>query len=382
MMDWTDRHYRYLARLLSKEAVLYTEMIHARAIVHGDRSRFLDFHPDESPVVLQLGGNEPEYLAEAARWGQRWGYSEINLNCGCPSDKVASGSFGACLMADPDHVARLVEAMKEAVSIPVTVKSRIGIEGGGRPASSDYEHLRRFTRTVMDGGCDRLIVHARIAVLGGLNPAENRSVPPLRYDDVYRLKEDFPELKIELNGGLKDLRAMEHHLQGDLDGIMVGRAAYETPAILWWVDPLMQTLPAQSAVPGECSILEPTPSQAGVLQNSGLNAPPGSRMLPDRTAMQSFLDSMRAYIIHQYEAGIPPHRVTRHMLGIMHGMPGARSFRQRLSGNWFRSMDSAKSLNAYLEEVFAAACEGLPAGPSLEPQGLRSAQSGSLTLQP
>ncbi len=321
MMEWTDRHYRFMARQLSRKAVLYTEMIHANAIIHGDRQRFLDFHPQEQPVVLQLGGNDPATLAEAARWAERWGYSEVNLNCGCPSDKVASGSFGACLMANPDHVARLVESMKQAVSIPVTVKSRIGIEGKGMSAKSDYKDLQAFTHTMIEAGCDRLIVHARIAVLGGLNPAENRSVPPLRYEDVYRLKREYPDLPIELNGGLRSIDEMHKHLHAGLDGIMVGRAAYETPRILGHVDALLES---ESIVAGDD--LEPLPR---------------------------VLDAMQQYILDRFEEGVSPTRIVRHMLGLFHGIPGARRMRQMLSGRWNAGLDDREKLRQYLSDVFA-----------------------------
>lgn len=335
MMDWTDRHYRYMARQLSQKAVLYTEMIHARAIVHGDRSRFLDFHPEEQPLVLQLGGNEPDYLAEAARWAERWGYSEVNLNCGCPSDKVASGSFGACLMADPSQVGRLVESMKRAVSIPVTVKSRIGIEGKGMSPKSDYEDLRSFTQTMVEAGCDGLIVHARIAVLGGLNPAENRTVPPLRYDDVYALKAEYPELPIELNGGLRTLEEMHRHLHDGLDGIMVGRAAYETPRILGFID----------------SILDPACQLEDSMQ---------AREKSDHSHLIHVLDRMHGYILNRFEEGVPPSRIVRHMLGLFHGLPGARRIRQKLSGKWYAGLDNRMLLGRYLADVFRELTEFEP----------------------
>lgn len=357
MMDWTDRHYRFMARQLSQKAVLYTEMIHARAIVHGDRSRFLDFHPEEQPLVLQLGGNEPEYLAQAARWAERWGYSEINLNCGCPSDKVASGSFGACLMADPSHVARLVESMKEAVSIPVTVKSRIGIESKGMSPLSDYDHLQHFTRTIVEAGCDRLIVHARIAVLGGLNPAENRTVPPLRYDDVYRLKEEFPDLPIELNGGLRTLDEMRKHLQGSLDGIMVGRSAYETPRILGSVDSLLDNGHAGLQATEFARETNTSSFESGELQGVSEAMTTSRVQESQRVLLSQVLEKMHGYILDRFDEGVPPARIVRHMLGLFHGIPGARRIRQSLSGKWYAGLENRILLGRYLAEVFAEVAE-------------------------
>ncbi|MBU43209.1 MAG: tRNA dihydrouridine(20/20a) synthase DusA [Spirochaetaceae bacterium] len=372
MMDWTDRHYRFLARQLSKRAVLYTEMIHARAIVHGDRSRFLDFHPEESPVVLQLGGNEPEYLAEAARWAERWGYSEINLNCGCPSEKVASGSFGACLMADPGHVARLVETMKKAVSIPVTVKSRIGIEARGMNPLSDYEHLRRFTATMVEAGCDRLIVHARIAVLGGLNPAENRTVPPLRYEDVYRLKDEFPELPVELNGGLREIAAIQKHLNGPLDGVMVGRAAYETPRILLYVDDIMNEVDAGMHSLGQSSPEKhsgvdwtPGPSFGGQNTEDWRQATGDMRAVRELERLSGPLQRMGDYIVSMREEGVPAARITRHLLGLFHGLPGAKRFRQTLSGNQVKQLNDMDDLDGFLRQFFAETLQ-IAAGESAE----------------
>src|SRR6188472_1716204 len=230
MMDWTDRHCRYFLRLISRHARLYTEMITAPALAHGDVPRHLDFDPAEHPLALQLGGSDPAKLAHAARLGERWGYDEINLNCGCPSERVQTGSFGACLMADPALVADCVRAMRDAVSLPVTVKHRIGLD-----ANEDYGFVRDFVGTVAQAGCEVFIVHARNAVLKGLSPKENREVPRLRYDVVHRLKREFPLLTIVLNGGLDDWRAIDAEL-ALVDGVMLGRTAYHDPFFLAQVD--------------------------------------------------------------------------------------------------------------------------------------------------
>src|SRR5215470_312290 len=223
MMDWTDLHCRYFLRLLSKRARLYTEMITAPALVHGDVPRHLDFDPAEHPVALQLGGSNPRELAHAARLGASWGYDEINLNCGCPSERVQTGSFGACLMAEPALVAQCVAAMRDAVAVPVTVKHRIGLDD-----IESYGFVGDFVGTVAAAGCGVFIVHARNAVLKGLSPKENREIPPLRYDVVRRLKRDFPALTIVLNGGLTTWEAIERELE-HVDGVMLGRAAYHDP---------------------------------------------------------------------------------------------------------------------------------------------------------
>jgi len=230
MMQYTDRHFRYLARIMSREARLYTEMVVADALLHGDRDRFLRHSPDEHPVALQLGGCEPEALARAAVLGEAEGYCEINLNVGCPSDRVQSGKFGASLMAEPALVARCIEAMQQAVEVPVTVKTRIGID-----RNDSYEELFRFVEALDRVGCTVLIVHARKAWLDGLSPRENREIPPLRYDVVRQVKRDFPHLTIVINGGIVDLSSTEDLLV-DLDGVMIGRAAYHTPFLLSAVD--------------------------------------------------------------------------------------------------------------------------------------------------
>jgi len=228
MMDYSDRHFRYFMRQMTKKALLYTEMINTQAIIHGDRHKLLDFSPLEKPVALQLGGDNPHQLAECAKIGQDWGYDEINLNVGCPSSRVQSGNFGACLMAQPEKVAKCVETMIEAVDIPVTVKHRIGIDN-----QDSYENMANFVKIVAEGGCQRFVVHARKAWLQGLSPKENRHIPPLRYEEVYRLKQEFPHLIIEINGGITTIEAIQTHLNY-VDGVMIGRVACDNPYIDDW----------------------------------------------------------------------------------------------------------------------------------------------------
>jgi tRNA-dihydrouridine synthase A len=302
MMDWTDRFDRYFLRLISRRTLLYTEMITTGALIHGDAERFLAFDPAEHPVACQLGGSDPADLAKAARMVEEAGYDEVNLNVGCPSDRVQSGRFGACLMAEPELVAECVAAMRAAVSIPVTVKSRIGIDG--REA---YEDLTRFVATVADAGCTRFIVHARIAVLAGLSPKENREIPPLKYPWVHRLKADFPHLTVCLNGGLTGLNQVETHLAGGadgpgLDGAMIGRAAYQDPYVL---------AEADRRIFGDAAA--ETPSRHAVAH------------------------AMLEYIARQIADGVPLHHITRHILGLFNGCPGARRWRRYLSENAYAS---------------------------------------------
>ena len=289
MMDWTDRHCRYFFRLLSRRARLYTEMITAPALMHGDVPRHLDFDPAEHPVALQLGGSDPRELADAARLGERWCYDEINLNCGCPSERVQTGSFGACLMAEPALVAECVRAMRDAVQLPVTVKHRIGLD-----ANEDYGFVRDFVGAVSRAGCDVFIVHARNAVLKGLSPKENREVPPLRYAFVRRLKTDFPQLAFVLNGGIVDFDAIELEL-AHVDGVMLGRAAYHDPWLLAAVD---------------------------------------TRIFGEPAAVQSRAEVVEALIPYAKRAlaqGTTLRAIARHVLGLYHGVRGGRRFRQMLS---------------------------------------------------
>src|SRR6478735_2717230 len=230
MMDWTDRHCRMFHRQITRHTWLYTEMVTTGALLYGDVARHLDFNEEEHPVALQLGGSEPADLAKSAKLGEQWGYDEINLNCGCPSERVQKGAFGACLMAEPVLVADCVKAMRDAVSIDVTVKHRIGVD-----TVEEYEFVRDFVGTIADAGCEVFIVHARNAILKGLSPKENREIPPLKYEYAYQLKRDFPHLEISINGGIKTLDEVEEHLK-HVDGVMLGREAYHNPYVLAGVD--------------------------------------------------------------------------------------------------------------------------------------------------
>jgi len=289
MMDWTDRHCRYFFRLLTRRARLYTEMITAPALAHGDVPRHLDFDAAEHPVALQLGGSDPGELARAARLGERYGYDEINLNCGCPSERVQTGSFGACLMAEPALVADCVRAMRDAVQVPVTVKHRIGLD-----KNEDYGFVRDFVGTVAQAGCEVFIVHARNAVLKGLSPKENREVPPLRYDYVHRLKTDFPDLAFVLNGGIADVATIDREL-ACVEGVMLGRTAYHDPWLLASVDVHLFGEPA------------PVRSRSEVIE----------RLMP--------------YAERALARGVALRAIVRHILGLYHGVPGGRRFRRLLS---------------------------------------------------
>ncbi|MBE9204502.1 tRNA dihydrouridine(20/20a) synthase DusA [Synechocystis salina LEGE 06099] len=289
MMDHTDRHFRYFLRQLTRHTLLYTEMITAQAILHGDRHRLLDFSPEEKPVVLQLGGDDPQLLAECARIGQDWGYDEINLNVGCPSDRVQSGNFGACLMAQPDLVAQCVTAMQKVVGIPVTVKHRIGIDN-----QDSYEDLVHFVEIVANAGCQRFTVHARKAWLQGLSPKENRTIPPLRYEDVYQLKKDFPQLLIEINGGITQMEQIQRHLH-HVDAVMVGRAAYENPYLFATVD--RDIYKKNTGVPSRADIV--------------------TRMVP--------------YAEQRLQQGDRLNQITRHLLSLFNGQPRAKFWRRTLS---------------------------------------------------
>lgn len=286
MMDWSDRHCRYFHRLLTCRTRLYTEMVTTGALLHGDVPRHLDFNDEEHPVALQLGGSEPADLAHCARLAQQWGYDEVNLNCGCPSERVQRGSFGACLMAEPPLVADCVKAMRDAVTLPVTVKHRIGVDKG-----ESYEFVRDFVGTVAQAGCEVFIVHARNAWLKGLSPKENREVPPLRYEMVHRLKCDFPALTIVLNGGLTNNAQIEEQLRL-VDGAMLGREAYHHP---WLMADWDERFFGDAPQPRERESIE--------------------SMMADY--MQRVVDS-----------GEPWSHVARHMLGLRNGLPGARRWRQ------------------------------------------------------
>jgi tRNA-dihydrouridine synthase A len=289
MMEWTDRHCRFFHRLLTRRALLYTEMVTTGAVLHGDRARLLGFDAQEQPVALQLGGSDPVALARAARIAQDFGYSEINLNVGCPSDRVQEGRFGACLMAEPALVGDGVAAMKAAVALPVTVKCRIGIDD-----QDPEEALETLTQSVKRAGADALIVHARKAWLKGLSPRENRDIPPLDYDRVFRLKRQHPDLPVILNGGIATVEGGAQHLS-QLDGVMMGRAAYQEPWRLLGVDPMIFGEPAPFASP--------------------------------KDALEAFLP----YIERELRAGTRLHAMTRHILGTFRAVPGARAFRRHLS---------------------------------------------------
>ena len=291
MMDWTDRHCRAFHRLLTRRALLYTEMLTAPAVIHGDRARLLAFDASEHPVALQLGGSDPNALAEAAEIGVCFGYDEINLNVGCPSDRVQEGRFGACLMAEPSLVGECVAAMRARVAVPVTVKCRIGIDD-----QDSEDDLQRFIATVASAGCSTFIVHARKAWLEGLSPKQNREVPPLDYARIYRLKASHPDLTIILNGGIADLDEAEQHL-AHVDGVMLGRAAYQTPYLLAEVD--------RRFFGGE----EPVASRAEVLE------------------------ALMTHTARHLESGGRLNNVVRHVLGLYHGQPRARAFRRHLSEN-------------------------------------------------
>jgi len=289
MLDWTDRHCRALHRFISHHAWLYTEMVTTGALLHGDVARHLAFSPAEAPVALQLGGSEPDDLARAAKLGEQWGYDEINLNCGCPSDRVQRGAFGACLMKEPQRVADCVKAMCDAVSVPVTVKHRIGVD-----AIEDYAFVRDFVGTVAEAGCRVFIVHARNAILAGLSPKENREIPPLKYDYAWRLKQDFPALEIIINGGIKTLDEAAMHLQ-HVDGVMLGREAYHNPYVLAQVDARFY---------------------------GATDAP------PTRAQIEA---QLVAYCATELARGARLGDITRHALGLYHGTAGARGWRRVLS---------------------------------------------------
>jgi tRNA-dihydrouridine synthase A len=288
MMDWTDRHCRAFHRVLAPHARLYTEMVHAQAVRLGERERLLAFDPSEHPVALQLGGSEPVLLAEASKIGEDYGYDEINLNVGCPSDRVQAGRFGACLMREPSLVADCIAAMQAAVKIPVTVKCRLGVD-----EDEDYSRFVEFIETVANTGCTHFIVHARKAWLQGLSPKENREIPPLRYEWVYQLKQSHPQLQIVLNGGVTSVEQVQRHLQHSVDGVMLGRAAYHEPYVLHQ------------------------------LEHAVFGAPLQNR--------DSLLRAYQPYVESQLSQGVSLKHITRHLLGLFHAQPGGRAFRQHLS---------------------------------------------------
>ena len=298
MMDWTTKDYRYFARLFNPNVVLYTEMVTTGAILFGDVKRHLDYNQQEHPLVLQLGGSDPKDLATCTKMAQDWGYQGVNLNVGCPSDRVQNNKIGACLMAEPDLVAECIASMQQAVDIPVTIKHRIGIDD-----MQSYEEMLHFVDTVAQTGCTHFVVHARIAILKGLSPKENREVPPLRYEDVYRLKRERPHLTIELNGGVKTLEETQTHLQ-HVDGVMIGREAYHNPYLL--------------AELGQLWHLD-APNRFDIMQ----------QMIP--------------YIEQRLAEGAPLSIITRHILGLFQNLPGARKWRQALSGGNAKSIQDIEN---------------------------------------
>lgn len=307
MLDWTDRHCRYFHRLMTRHARLYTEMVTTGALLFGDQRRHLDFDAAEHPVALQLGGSEPADLAACAKLAQTWGYDEVNLNCGCPSERVQRGAFGACLMREPGLVADCVKAMQDATSLPVTVKHRISVDvpAGAENDDSDYGFLRDFVGALVDAGCQHVIVHARTAILKGLSPKENREIPPLRPALVHRLKRDFPRLLIAINGGYASVDHIDQVLQaplahqgalpGTLDGVMVGRAAYQDPWMLQGVDARWFG---------------------------------GEPVVHER---REVIEAYHRYVVRQHAQGVRVHAMVRHCHGLANGLPGARIFRRTLS---------------------------------------------------
>lgn len=318
MMDRTDRHFRAFLRRITRSTLLYTEMVTSGAVLHGDREHLLGFSPEERPLALQLGGDDPRELARCAAIGAELGYDEIDLNVGCPSERVQKGSFGVCLMARPARVAAAVAAMREACALPVTVKHRIGFDDRDR-----YEDMAGFVATVARAGCDRFIVHARKAWLAGLSPKENRTVPPLRYEEVYRLKAENPGLAVEINGGVTDLAQACHHLES-VDGVMIGRAAYEDPYLLAAAD----------------------------RELFGTGGGPASR--------RRVVEAMLPYVEEQLTRGLPLARVTRHMLGLFAGCPGARAWRRHLSENAHRPGAGTEVLLAALGRVPDEVLDAVP----------------------
>ncbi|NND35631.1 MAG: tRNA dihydrouridine(20/20a) synthase DusA [Gammaproteobacteria bacterium] len=300
MMDWTDRHCRYFFRLLTQDARLYTEMVTASAVLRGDHARLLGYNEAEHPLALQLGGSQPRELADAVRIAGPYAYDEINLNIGCPSDRVQSGRFGACLMAEPERVAACIAAMCDAASVPITVKTRIGIDD-----RDDYEFLVQFVEKVAAAGCQYFVVHARKAILAGLSPKENRSIPPLRYDVVYRLKREFPALTVVLNGGVESVAQVRAHLE-HVDGVMIGRKAYGDP---WFL---------------------------ANLQRTGVDS--------SETTRQDIVIAMTDYATGQIAAGARLHHISRHMLGLFTGVPGARRWRRFISESASRDGADAQLL--------------------------------------
>jgi tRNA-dihydrouridine synthase A len=308
MMDWTDRHCRYFHRILAPDALLYTEMVTTGAILHGDADRFLAYNPEEHPLALQLGGSDPEDLVACARIAEQRGYDEINLNVGCPSDRVQRGRFGACLMLEPDLVRDCMSAMIDAVEIPVTIKTRLGVDD-----CYSYQYMSDFVGRVAESGCKVFVMHARKAILAGLSPKQNRDVPPLHYDWVYRLKQELPGLEIVINGGIDSIDAITTHLE-HVDGVMLGRAAYHTPWLL-----------------AECEqqLFEP----------------------PVITQREDIIEAMSVYIERQVGKGTAVKYISRHLLGLFQGLPGAKAWRRHISEHAYKDDANTQLLFQALEAM-------------------------------
>lgn len=318
MMEYTDKHCRYFLRLITQHTLLYSEMVTTGALLHGCRSDLLDFSATEQPVALQLGGSDPQALALCAIMAQKRGYKEINLNVGCPSNRVQEGNIGACLMAKPELIASCVKAIQQCVKIPVTIKHRIGVKSSTQGHYMGYERLKYFVEATASAGCKSFIIHARIAILEGLTPKENRSIPPLEYDKVYQLKQDYPELEIIINGGIKTISEAKHHLRY-VDGVMIGREAYHNPYILCEADKI-------------------------IFQDQEAS-------MPTRIQVAT---AMIPYIKRQLEQGVRLHQITRHMLGLFNGLPGARYFRRLLSEQCRQKTADITTYETVLAQCFSS----------------------------
>ncbi|MEJ2115329.1 MAG: tRNA dihydrouridine(20/20a) synthase DusA [Gammaproteobacteria bacterium] len=307
MLHYTDRHFRYLARLLSKQCFLYTEMITTGALIYGDRDRWLSLHDGENPVALQLGGSNPSEMAKCAEFAEEYKFDEVNINVGCPSDRVQAGKFGACLMLEPEIVSNCIKSIKQASNIEVTVKSRIGVDD-----QDSYEFLQQFVEKIASSGCETIIVHARKAHLSGLSPRQNRTIPPLHYEYVYRLKQDFPELKLILNGGLKNKTEISTHAK-ELDGVMVGREVYDNPYFLADIDELIFNEPVNLLTRFEV------------------------------------LEMYKAYMQQELNRGVPLKILAQHIFGLFNGMPGARAWRRYLSENIYAADAGLEVVNEAMQ---------------------------------
>ncbi len=309
MLDWTDRHERYFLRLMSRHAYLYSEMVTTGALIYGDRDRYLQFNHQEQPIALQLGGSDPKALAECAKMAQDYGYNEVNINVGCPSERVQKGAFGACLMAEPQLIAECVDAMRSAVSIPITVKNRIGID-----EQDEEQSLRQFIDVVSQAGCHTFIVHARKAWLKGLSPKENRDVPPLNYELVYQIKREYPQLEIIINGGIKTIEASQQHLQ-QVDGVMLGREVYHNPYLMMQVD-------------------------AALYNDAG-----------EIFSRKQVLEQYFTYIEQQLGQGAHLKHMSRHLLGLFQGQPGAKAWRRFISENAYKDGAGIEVLHKGMDRV-------------------------------